>query len=185
MDQKKVFGIFIIAIMILSTLALVIVDYAQSGGSGTIKYNGVKFTQTADGYNAKINGETHHFIFFPQDIEYVQLSPEVRTLLEAPVITITYDANSTLASNYAEAQYYIELQAQKEKIIERAASTAVGELPAKTCADATPAQPVIQYEDGNSTITADNNCIRIASRDAYDAYQKTERLVYHLLKVIA
>ncbi len=184
MEQKKLIGLFIIGIMVASTIGLVVIDYAQNDGTGTIKYNGIKFIQTADGYTAKVNGESKHFIFFPQDIEYVQLNEQVRALLDQPVITITYDANSTLAPNYAEAQYYIELQTQNEKIIERAASVAVGELPAKTCADATPAQPVIQFEDGNSTITADGNCIRIASRDAYDAYQKTERLVYHLLKVI-
>lgn len=185
MLSKKIMGIIIIGLMILSTVALVIVDLAV-GPSGSLKYNGFKFQPVSNQFVTKINGEEHRFLFFPGDIEFIQITPAVNALLGKPVLTVTYDPNSSIAQNLAEVQYYFELQLSNDKVIERALTdNANTELIQKSCADATDAQPVIYLEQGNvSKIVADGNCIMLTALDPYDLYQQSERIVYHVLGVI-
>jgi len=186
MDSKKIIGLGIIGVMIFSTLGLVIVDYASNSGGGTLKYNGYKFTLAEQQYRAKVNGQQKTFLFFPRDLEYIQIPDNVKSLLEKPVLTITYDSNSTLAENLGEAQYYVEVQIGNAKSIERAVTNADGNLPQKSCTDATDAQPVIELSQSNqSGITADGNCIKIQAVDAFDLYQQTERVVYTILGVMS
>ncbi len=187
MDSKKIIGLGIIGVMIFSTLALVIVDYTQTSSSAKLKYNGYKFTVTEQQYKAKVNGQQKSFLFFPRDLEYVQISDDVKALLQKPVLTVTYNSNSTLAENLGEAQYYIEAQVGDVKAIERALTNSEnGNLPQKSCADATDAQPVIELSQSNqSGIKADGNCIKIQALDAFDLYQQTERVVYTILGVMS
>ncbi len=186
-DSKKLIGLGIIGIMILSTLALVVVDFASNSGGGTLKYNGYKFTLAGEQYRAKVNGIQRSFIFFPGDLEYIQIPDDVKALLAKPILTVTYDSNSTLSSNLGEAQYYFEVQLTDSKIIERAITNNDGiELSQKSCADATEAQPVIELIESNqSIIKADGNCIKIQALDAFDLYQQTERVVYTILGVMS
>ncbi len=187
MESKKLIGLGIIAIMILSTLALVIVDFAANPSGGTLKYNGYKFTVADQQYRAKINGVQRSFVFFPGDIEYIQIPDDVKALLQKPVLTVTYDPNSSLSANLGEAQYYFEAQLADAKIIERAVTNNEGvDLPQKSCADATEAQPVIELQESNqSVIKAEGNCIRVQALDDFDLYQETERLVYTILGVMS
>jgi hypothetical protein len=136
---------------------------------------------------SKVNGVQRSFIFFPGDLEYIQIPDDVKTLLAKPSLTVTYDSNSTLSSNLGEAQYYFEVQLADSKIIERAITNNEGiELPQKSCADATEAQPVIELIESNqSIIKADGNCIKIQALDAFDLYQQTERVVYTILGVMS
>lgn len=186
-DSKKLIGLGIIGIMILSTLALVVVDYASNSSGGTLKYNGYKFTLVEQQYRAKVNGVQRSFIFFPGDLEYIQIPDDVKALLAKPVLTVTYDPNSALSSNLGEAQYYFEAQLTDSKIIERAVTNNEGvELPQKTCADATETQPVIELLESNqSIIKAESNCVKIQALDAFDLYQQTERVVYTILGVMS
>ncbi len=183
--SKKVMGVIIIGLMVLSTVALVIVDLAV-GPSGSLKYNGFKFQPVSNQFIAKINGEEHRFLFFPGDIEFIQISSEVKALLEKPVLTVAYNPNSSIAQNLAEVQYYFELQLKDDKVIERALTDNTNtELIQKSCSDATDAQPVIYLEQGNvSKLVADGNCIKLTALDPYDLYQQSERIIYHVLGVI-
>ncbi|MEM3154440.1 MAG: hypothetical protein QW165_02615 [Candidatus Woesearchaeota archaeon] len=185
METKKIIGLGIIAIMILSTVALVMVDFAV-GPSSTFKYNGFKFRQMDGQLTAKIDGQQRVFLFFPGDLEYIRIPEDVKSMLQKPVLTVTYDPNSTLSPNMAEAQYYLEVQLQDRKIIERAVTDNDGiELPQKTCAEATEAQPVVEFIESNtSVIKAVGNCIQVQALDAFDLYQQTERLVYSILGVM-
>lgn len=184
MDRKKVAGLFIIGIMVLSSLAFVVIDFTKSSGT-SLKYGRFKFYSANNQYNVKINGKLHTFAFFPEDIEYAQLPDKAKNLLNAEVLTITYDANSSIASNLAEAQYYFEYQLSEIKAIERAAMSEAGTLPVRTCADATESQPVIELKQAEkSDITVNENCITVNFLDAYDLYQQTERIAYFVLGVM-
>lgn len=187
MESKKLMGLAIIGIMVLSTVALVVVDLAV-GPSTTLKYNGLKFKLVNQQYVAKIDGKQHTFIFFPRDIEYIQIPDDVKLLLQKPILTVTYNPNSTLASNFGEAQYYLETQLSDVKMIDRAVTNKYEgiELSLKTCAEATEAQPVIELLQSNqSIIKAEGNCIKVQALDDLDLYQETERLVYTVLGVMS
>ena len=185
MNKKMVIGLIIAFIMISSIFGFV-VDFAISPGAQKLKYNDFKFRVVNQQYFTKINGQEHAFIFFPGDLEYLQISPEVKTLLDKPVLTITYDPNSKIADNLGEAQYYFEAQLSDAKAIERAVTNNEGiDLPQKSCADATDIGPVIELAQSNqSGIFAENNCIKILALDPFDLYQQTERVIYSILGVM-
>lgn len=186
MDRKKIAGIVIAGIMILSILGVVLDRNAPSSQAKQAPYGDYKFKPTQQGYTTKINGRDYIFFNFPGDIEYYLVSDEVTQLISAPVYTVTYDPNSNISQNLAEAQYYMELQLADVKSIDRALTNSTDTaLPQKTCADATTAQPVILLQQGKeSTITAKNSCIIVQAMDPYDLYRQTERIIYTALGVM-
>ena len=184
MNKKVVIGLIIAFIMVSSIFGFV-ADYASRSVS-KIKYGDFKFKIVNQQYITKINGKEHTFVFFPRDLEYMTISEDVKKLLAAPVLTVTYDPKSSLAEKEAEAQYYFETQLDGEKVIERALTNNEGtELPQKSCADATPSQPVIELRKGDAFgIKAEGNCIMVMSADALELYQETERIIYMVLGVM-
>ena len=175
-------GLFIAFIMVFSIFGFVI-DYAVQPGSA--KYGAFKFKVVNERYVTKINGNEYRFLFFPRDLEYINVSDDVKQLFSKHTLIVTYDSNSELAENFGEAQYYFETQLNGVKVIERAL-TGEGTLPKKSCADATAEQPVIELRKGEeSSISAENNCIIVSVLDAYSIYQQTERLVYSGLGVMS
>jgi len=184
MNKKMVIGL-VIAFLMVSSIFGFVFDFAVNP-VGKLKYNGFKFQPVGNQFIAKINSQEHRFLFFPGDIEFIQIAPDVKALLEKPVLTVTYDPNSSVAQNLAEVQYYFELQLKDDKIIERALTDSTNtELIQKSCSDATDAQPVIYLSQGNvSKLIADGNCIKLTALDPYDLYQQSERIFYHVLGVI-
>jgi len=186
MDQKLVMGLIIIFLMISSVFGIVFMGFGGEETAGSVRYNSIKFTDIGGRYRANVGGTDHIFLFFPGDLEYMQIDDAVRSLLDQPVYTVTYDPNANMAENLGEMQYYLEIQLQDSKAIERALTeSADADLPVKSCEDATNAQPVIELrESEESGIVAEGNCVIIKAVDPYDLYQETERLAYHILGVI-
>ena len=185
MDKKQWMGLFIAFVMISSVFGFV-ASYGSSKGQ-TVKYNGIKFVIVNDQYRTSIDGVQHNFIFFPGDIEYIQLSDKVKQLLTSPVISVTYDPSSELAENLAESQFYFNTQLRNKLVVEIAVTDdSTVQLPVKSCADSTISNPVIELRKGNqSSITAENSCIVVSALDSFDLYQLTERLVFTSLGVMS
>ncbi len=177
----------VIAFLMVSSIFGFVLDYAtRSPSVKKVKYGDFTFKLANEQYVTKINGDEHKFVFFPGDLEFIQLSDDVKSLLGKPALTIAYDSNSDIAENFGEAQYYFETQLQGKKSIERALTNNEGtELPQKSCADATAEQPVVELRKGEvSEIRADGNCVVLSALDSYDLYQQTERLIYVMLGVM-
>jgi hypothetical protein len=185
MDKQKVaVSLFILFIMIFSAFGLVL--YYATPPNPPLEYNGFKFTVLPSGFKSKIDGVDRQFLFFPQDIEYVSLSDEVKSALNRPVWTVAYNPQDVRNSTLGEAQYYLEFHLSDKKTIERALTNVTTEsLPQKSCADATEAQPVVLIEFANETgVFVDNNCVRISSLSDLDLVRSVERVVYHVLGVM-
>jgi len=170
----------------ISSIFGFVIDFAANPSVKKLKYGDFKFKFVNQQYFATVGGKERTFVFFPGDLEFIQISDGVKTLLKAPVLTVTYDPKSDIAENLGEAQYYFEVQLQDEKVIERGLINNEGtELPQKTCADATIEQPVVELRKGDvSIISADGNCVVVTALDAYDLYQQSERLIYTILGVM-
>ncbi len=176
-------GLFIAFIMIASIFGVVLDYYAAPATK--LKYNNFKFQRVNEQYVTTINGKQHTFSFFPRDLEAIQVPDGVRTLLQQPVVTVTYDPKSDMAENLGEAQYYFEVQLQ-DITIERALTDNTNTtLPKKSCSDATPEQLVVELRQSNeSRITVDKNCLVVNALDPFDLYQETERIIYSGLGVM-
>lgn len=185
MDKKMLMGLFIAFIMVFSIFGFVI-DFAVRPSVSKAEYGDFKFKIVGEQYITKINGKEHVFVFFPGDLEFIQVSDEVRKLLESPVLAVTYNPNSSIAQNLGEAQYYFELQLQDVKAIERALTNNEGtQLSQKSCGDASEAEPVILLQKADeSGIVAKDSCIILSAVDPFDLYQQTERIIYTVLGVM-
>ncbi len=186
MEYKQFIGLFIIGIMVLSTIGLIVVNYTDNAAVTKLEYNDFTFRLANNQYFARIDGIEHGFVFFPGDLEFIAIPDDVKALLQSPVLTVTYDPQSNISENLGEAQYYFEVQLSDIKMIQRSLTNSSGtELPQASCADATDAQPVVDLRlSGVSGIKAEGNCIIVNSLDAYDLYQQTERIIYSVLGVM-
>jgi len=185
MDKQKVaVSLFILFIMVFSVFGLVL--YYTVPPTPPLEYNGFKFTVLQSGFKSKIGGVDRQFLFFPQDIEYVSLSDDVKSALNQPVWTVAYNPQDVRNSTLGEAQYYLEFHLSDKKIIERALTNVTDEsLPQKSCADATESQPVILIEFANETgVFMKNNCVKISSISDMDLFRSVERIIYHVLGVM-
>lgn len=185
MERKTIIGLIVVFLMVSSIFGFV-VDFAVKPSVQKLEYGDFKFRLVNQQYLASIGGEERTFVFFPGDLEFIQVSDDAKALLGKPVLTIAYDSNSDIAENFGEAQYYFEVQLNGEKTIERAlTNNDGGSLPQRSCADATSEQPVIELNKGDtSEIRAEGNCVIVTSLDSYDLYQQTERLIYVMLGVM-
>lgn len=186
MNSKTVAGLIILFLMVSSIFGFVF-SYGGGGGANTLQYGDFTFRPVQNQLMVKIDGTDHRFVFFPADLEYIEVPEQAKSLLTAPVITVTYNPSANLSENLADAQYYFELQLEDAVIVERALTDSEGtSLPQKSCADATSSQPVIDLREANeSNIIVENNCIVLNARDSYGLYQQSERLIYQMLGVMS
>jgi len=185
-EQKKraVVGGFIAFIMIFSIFGIVM-NYTVTGGNEKYQYGDYEFKIKDGAYVTEINGKEHAFIALPTDVDFYNISSEVKAMLKKPVLTVTYAPASTLAEAMAEAQFLLE-QLHPEIIIQRALTDNNGtSLPQASCADATDANPVIEFRESDQTlIEAKNNCIIVHAVDESDTLRQEELLRYIILGVI-
>jgi hypothetical protein len=184
---KVLVSIFIAGIMILSTLG-VILDY-QTGNSNKMEYNGYKFEQMYDGVQTKINGQKYTLTYFPQQLEYINMSRGIKQILEkTEVFTITYDPESEYKDLFAAQQFNLgeRLPLMDKYVIPGVANnTGIEQIPQITCRNATPALPVIMFKEGITTnMTLKNNCITINIGNLNDADQIGDLLFYQIAGVM-
>jgi hypothetical protein len=173
--------------MIFSVFGFV-ADYAFSPGSGptSVEYGDFTFKVRDGQYFTVVEGYDHGFIFFPGDLQHIQVPDDVNSLIASDSLTITYDPSTNFSRALGEAQYYFEAQLQNTREVERSLTDNEGTtLTQKTCEDATGEQPVIFLEEGDSSISADGNCVKVSARDAFDLIQQSERLIYSALGVMS
>lgn len=182
--KKMIVGGFIAFIMIASVF-VVTLDYFFSP-SNKLEYNGFIFRPGNNEFISEINGKTYSFLFFPGDLEFINVPEKAKEILRAEVLTISYNPAGELSPALATAQFYFEEQLDGVKIIDRAVLNSSGlSLQQKSCANATVTQPVIELYEGNSSnIVASDNCIKINGVSPSDIMQLSERIVYQVLGVM-
>ncbi len=188
MQAKTFMGLFIVFLMVASIFGVALDYFAGSGSAAqTLEYNDYTFRPVQGLYQTTLDGKQVVFNFFPQDLEYIQITDDVKTTLASPVLTVTYDPASTIANGAAQAQYYLETQLDGKTVISRAVTNNSNftALAQQTCADATPSQPVLFFALSNhSGFEQQNNCITLHAVDDYDLFRQTERALYTILGIM-
>jgi len=179
--NKKVIASLVIAFLLISSIFGFVLSYQAQDTS--VKYGKYRFNIIQNQYITNIDGKKMSFLMLPFDVESINIS-EAKSLLQKEVWTVSYDQNSSFAEALADAQYYLEYQLEGKRIIERALLED-GQLPKRTCMDATDVQLVIELREANeSDIVVSGNCIIISSFEPIDVYRQTERVVYDVLGVM-
>ena len=178
---------FIIAfVMVGSILGIVSSDRQQS----QFKYKDIKFKQDQlnNVWYTTINNQKVIFNYLPQDVEQIELTPDITTLLlNKPEIDTTSKINDTFYEEIALAQYNMALTLNPLNLYLRQGFTANNtfNLPILTCKEATMAVPIIYFQQSNQTkITLENNCIIAEARNNIDILRLKDRLLYSILGII-
>jgi len=186
-EKKSKWGailVFFIAFIMISS----IIGFIYSGRTDTFKYKDLKFTRTQNQWYTVINNQRLIFNYFPTDVEQINLTQEITTiLLNKPEIDTTSELNDTFAEEIALAQYNMALTLNNLNIYIRQGLTTNNtfNLPIITCKDATLAVPIIHFKQSNQTkITLENNCIIAEARNNIDILRIKDRLLYSMLGII-
>jgi hypothetical protein len=185
-EKKSKWGavlVFFIAFIMISS----IVGFIYSGQDNQFKYNGIKFIRTSTQWRTTINNKQLTFDYFPSDVEQIELSNDVATiLLNKPEIDTTSELNDTFSEEIALANYNMALTLNKLNIYVMGGFTTNNtfNLPILTCKDATQAVPIVYFKQSNQTkITIENNCIIAEAKNNMDILRIKDRLLYSMLGI--
>jgi hypothetical protein len=175
-------SLFIAFIMITSIAGYIFSDTSVQ----QVKYNGIKFVQNVNGWNANIQGKQYFFSYEPNQLDRINISESIK-FGNLVMIDVTYDVNSTYAERIAESIYELDNILIQKGIFVRKGFTVNNSfnLPILNCEDATPAVPVILFTYGNDTlITNLGNCIILEAADMNSFLPITDKLAYRIIGVI-
>jgi len=176
--RKKYVGLFIIAVMVLSAFGFVL-SYAQ--GEKSNRYNGFKFSPYRNQWQVTIDGIKTTFNYHPSDLESINLSGNITSVFNGPVVVLTYDPRSNFSAQMAEEQYFMGVSLHEHgRFALQALTNASGtELQELSCANATAEQPVVEFREDDSTgIVVVGSCVIARGANQNDFYPLGERLLY-------
>lgn len=184
LDKKTWMSIFISAIMILSVIGFAL---TFTEPEHQLEYNGIKFSRTQQGWQAKINNIKMQFVYHPLELEDISLDEGAKAALDTRVMWFSYSPEDTYAREVADALFYMEEKLNNaDKIyVQRALLNNTGYvLPEVTCANATITVPVLILKSGNeTTIKHENGCIIATAEDSRDIYRIADKILYEALEV--
>lgn len=186
-EKKSKWGtfwvIFISFIMVSS-----VIGFLYGGERDQFKYKDLKFTRTQNQWSTIINDRQLTFDYFPTDVEQINISSDIITiLLNKPEIDTTSQVNDTFSEEIALAQYNMGLTLNNLNVYIRRGFTQNNtfNLPMITCENATMAVPIIYFKQSNETkITIEDNCIIAEARNNIDILRIKDRLLYSMLGMI-
>ena len=176
--------IFIAFIMISSVFGIIFSGYNQN--SNSVRYNNIKFIKEQTMISARINEQKLYFDFFPQDVESIELNPDIINLLtNKPEIDITSNEDDIYAEEIALAQYNIPYALKNLYIRVGFTTNNSFDMPIITCQGATPNVPVLLFKKSNQTkITLNNSCVIAEASRNTDILAIKDRIVYSMLGVL-
>ncbi len=180
-------GVFVIVIMVASTLAYVLTSYGSSNPELT--YNGQKFSvdSSTGKYVAKIGKQTHSFYYHPLDVESVGFTPEIKGLLSnSQLVVVSFDPSLDPGLLVYADTFRFELPDLIQKpVIGGVVRQKQGfDFPVLTCSNSTALTPVIVLNDSIETnIQKQDSCIIINARGP-EVLRVKDRIAYSFLGVM-
>ena len=186
MNKKALVAVFLVAVMVLSTLGFVL-DFASSSQKET--YGDWKFTLKDNVWVTSINGVDASFSYLPSDVESLSLSSSKTMMLKnAKQLGLSYDSGSSLASSFAEVQYDLARRLDELSgvyVVRGLVNNSGTALPILTCENATSTFPVIVFEENETTAFVESgSCIHAGAIFSNDVYRLGDRLLYGATGVI-
>lgn len=182
--NKRIISMTIVILMVLSVAGF----YIGSTDTTSVKYQGITFTPTSRGVLATINGDRYAFNYLPTQVEDIPRDPSLKSLLDQPYLSMTYDPHSNYTQVLGAVQYYFQSNyaSQFDTFVQPGITTnASFTFPIITCTNATLTQPVIAFFETNETrITLHNNCIIASAARPEDFLRITDALVLTKLGVL-
>ena len=183
---KKIIVYFIGITMVFSVFGVIFFGFG-AGSSGTVKYNGLKFTDKGNFWSVNVNGREALFTYLPDELALINVeNAAIEKLKNVVQIDATSQFNDTLAEPIALAQFQIGTTLSNFDIFVRNGFTAEQQnFPVITCEDATQFVPAIYFKESNITdVHMENNCIIAEAANAADVIRLKDKMVYGILGII-
>ncbi|MEM4239774.1 MAG: hypothetical protein QXM31_04025 [Candidatus Woesearchaeota archaeon] len=186
LDRKTWMSIFISAVMILSVIGF---SLTMTEPEQQVEYNGMKFTRSQAGWQAKINNVKTELYYYPAELEDIPVDEGVGVALDGiRVLWFSYNPADTYAQEIAGTLFYMEdlLAKVKDVYVQRGLLNNTDyALPEATCANATLAVPVLVLQSGNETsVRHDNGCIIATASSGRDISMVGDRVLYQAFGVM-
>jgi hypothetical protein len=162
-----------------------IIGYIFGDNQGTtIRYKGIKFSASQEGWKTKYSGKVYTFPYVPDDLNNINFSSTV-DLKTVQALGITYSDSSLYKEYIADSIFRFSNWFQDSLYVQPGFTENNSySLPVITCADATAYVPVIYYKYSNQTqITEEGSCITIEASDPNMFLALTNKLAYMLLGI--
>jgi len=183
---KKLMVYFIAFILVSSIFGVVFFGFRDP--TAKRKYNDYTFIRTQQGYRTTIDKNFITFTYFPENLPFMIVDPQVKSLLSDKVqISMTSDFNDPLNGTIASLQFTLG------PIYNDFVNTFIFDgftnenpyRPIVTCENATPSIPVIYLKQGNETSAkVDQQCVIITAETSQDLIAINERILYVLLGIM-
>ena len=178
--EKNRLGIYI-AIFIGAVMVLSVVGFITTS-EDKYSYGKQSFVKKQEQWSAKINGKEVFFYYLPQEVEQINVSPEIPDLItNSRMVYVTYPPNETGIEELATAQYSLGRALEEISIFAVNALTETDTGVQITCANATQYVPVILLQkDPENSINLNNNCIILKGNPLI----ASDRLKYAIYRII-
>ena len=181
---------FLAAIMILSVFGVVLSNPSDTTQRFTYGDYSFSYNQKSFRYETELKEKKVSFDFLPQDVKDLSLDPEtLKQLRLVSVLAVTYDPRDIDAQSLGEMQFYAEqdLYDSNSIFVQRGLTYAEGySLPEITCANATPAIPVLTIQFANqSGFRAEGSCFFLEGISRNELKQYYDRIRYALYGVLS
>ncbi|MBU0461764.1 MAG: hypothetical protein KJ574_04220 [Nanoarchaeota archaeon] len=199
-SKELVLTLIIGGVMILSTFGIMFSSYNSRQEKET--YNDFEFVETSDGWMTQVNDEKVYFDYSPSQLGLLNVSPQVISALESPVVIISFNPISDQIEEIEAARLklaeYFTINMDKAIIYGITEYSDVYNLTVYTCANSTARVPIIELrpvdenkipegesktEETGTKIYLEGTCVVIAARER-DWLAASERLVYGMFGII-
>ena len=159
-----------------------------SPSSSDLPYGDYAFNKEQNYWATELNGHKLYFAYHPFEVEMYNLSKDsVDLLRNSQAIIISNDPNSQFRDQIARVKFNfaesIGKMIGKQTINAFSVETAYA-VPVLNCDNASVEIPVIMFEEGETEIVEDGNCIHLYSRSEADYTKLTDRLLYGVTGII-
>jgi hypothetical protein len=183
-ERKKRFwmGALLVFLMVFSVMGILI----GSRGGESWDYNGYTFTRDGIYFVTEINDEQMAFNYLPNSLQDINVTPNLRSKLTAPMMYISFNPEHDIQDLYYIELIRRDLELSLNTIVISAVDreSEVYSLPIMGCENATPYVPVFYFNISNTTSITDNNgCIVLNGRNV-DFYRMRDLILYTMYGVI-
>ncbi len=185
-NRKKLFiSIFIIAVMVLSTFAIILSSFAPE--QDQLEFNGFKFKVKNRQFITEVNDKEYIFYLHPTQILSTIPSEAITAIQQNPSIIISFEPNATqpqfLDTSRLQLERFLTLDLQKSVENAIIKPSTVYQLPVKTCTK--DANFYIVFTESNETLASfEDNCLALSASRPVDFLIYSEELIYKLLGII-
>jgi hypothetical protein len=185
-SKRKMWTIILGAIMVFSVFGIMLSSYTSEQDSAV--YKGYKFERTATGWVTEIAGKKASFYYLPEDLEKMDIAPEIKSLAESKVVYITLNPAAKRIEQFELMRFELsESMNSLFGIYSMPGITQESEQytqPIVTCGNSTEMMPVIALSEANETRAyTDGSCI-VLEADAYSSNALKDRVLYSMLGIL-